>query len=219
MPLWSPDGKFIAYASSPDSVYNLYEKSIESNSKPVLLLKTNSDISPKDWSSDGKYILYGYFGARSGLWVLPMFGEHKPFLYLNNGFNLPEASFSPDSKWVAYSSNESGTYQIYIQSFPEPKEKYQISTNGGRSPEWRKDGKELIYISSSNKLTAVEIKTQPHVHIGSIVPLFNVEFAGWANAYEVLNNGQDFLVNRLSTINVSKPIRVVVNWKNLLNEK
>jgi eukaryotic-like serine/threonine-protein kinase len=217
MPLWSPDGKYIAYASSPDSIYDLYEKNLASSGKPILLLKTNFNKDPKDWSSDGKYIL---FESQGNLWALPMFGDHKPFLYLSNGFNIPGASFSPDARWVAYSSNQSGKYQIYIQSFPEPKEQYQVSTNGGSSPQWRKDGKELFYISSSNKLMAVEIRTEPQVHIGSIVPLLDTDFfEGWSNMYKVLNNGQEFLANTGSTSSILKPLKVVVNWKNLINEK
>jgi len=215
-PIWSPDGNNIVYASSPDTVYDIYEKSLNSNGKPKLLVKTNFGKTPLDWSSDGKYILYE---SQGDLWVVPMFGDHKPFQYLHTSFNETDGVFSPDGKWIAYSSNESSRYEVYIQSFPEPKQKYQVTTNGGRSPDWRKDGKELFYFSSDNKFMAVNIKTTPQLAVGITRPLFNAEFGGFSGAYAILDNGQHFLMNRFSTSNSSKPLSVIVNWKSLLNEK
>jgi len=215
-PVWSPDGKNIAYSSSPDSVYDIYEKSLNDNGKPKLLLKTNYSKSVLDWSLDRKYILYL---SQDDLWILPMFGDYKPFQYFHSDFIEDAGAFSPDGKWIAYSSNESGRDEVYIQSFPKPKQKYTVSTNGGSHPKWRKDGKELFYLSPDNILTAADIKTEPILIIGTPKPLFKVSSIEYFNMYAAINNGNNFVVNRFLTDITHKPLRVIVNWRSLLNEK
>ena len=215
-PLWSPDGKSMVYASSPDAVYDIYEKEIGSNSTPKLLLKTEFNKYPDDWSLDGKYILYE---TQDDLWVLPMTGDRKPIKYLNTPFTEWSGSFSPDAKWIAYTSNESGRDEVYIQSFPELKQRYQVTTNGGNGPKWRKDGKELFYCTSDQKLMAVSIETNPKFTIGIPKELFKADLWVYSNRYAVLDNGQHFLINKISTSSFSKPLKVIVNWKSLLNQK
>ena len=104
-PLWSPDGTKIVYASSPDTVYDIYEKNVRGTTEPTLILKTNFSKNPRDWSSDGKYILYEIQGD---LWALPMTGDRRPFQVTQTSFYESDGTFSPDGHWVAYSSNESG---------------------------------------------------------------------------------------------------------------
>jgi Tol biopolymer transport system component len=222
-PVWSPDGKTIVYSSSPDSVYNIYEKNIEIDAKPKLLFKNNIVVkSPFDWSKDGKYILLGVFDpeTKADIWLMPMFGDKKPFPYLQTKFNEYAGSFSPDSKWLAYSSDETGRPEVYIQNFPEPGKKYVVSTEGGRYPKWSKDGNELFYISTNGYMTAVDIKLKDKPEIGKAKKLFKVNhLLPYPNMYEVLNNGQSFLFNNWEFNSKIKSLRVIVNWRDLLNDK
>ena len=221
MPVWSPDGTKIVYASSPDSVYDIYEKDYNEQSKPKLLFKSNFFKTPCDWTSDGKYILVGAITSATGsdIWIIPTFGDKKPFPYLQSKFNETPGSFSPDGKWIAYSSDETGRPEVYIQSFPEPGKRYVISTKGGSYPKWRKDGKELFYISSNSNLTAVEIKLNKKPEIGETRTLFKIGRQFYPNMYAVLNNGQNFLANDINSNSTFSFLQVVLNWKYLIDEK
>ena len=221
MPVWSPDGEKIVYSSSPDSVYDIYEKSLDGESKPKLLFKNNLFKTAADWSSDGKYILLGVYNpvTQLDLWVMPMFGDKKPYPYLQSKFNEMPGSISPDGNWVAYSSDETGRSEIYIQSFPEPGKKIAVSTRGGIYPKWRKDGKELFYISADDSLSVVEIKLNNQPEIGKTRALFKIDKLEYPNMYAVLNNGQDIMVNNSKYQTTIKSVRVIANWKSLLNEQ
>jgi Tol biopolymer transport system component len=111
-----------------------------------VLLKSAEPKAPHDWSPDGKFILYGLLSSKGAtdLWLLPLFGDQKPTPFIQTEFNESQGRFSPDGRWVAYISNESGPFQIYVQSFPSSGGKWQVSTNGGAQPQWRRDGKELF---------------------------------------------------------------------------
>ena len=215
-PLWSPDGKKIVYASSPDTVYDIYEKDVSGTTEPTLILKTNFTKYPYDWSSDGKYILYG---TKGHLWALPMTGDRKPIQLTHTSFSEWNGTFSPDVQWIAYTSNESGSNEIYVQSFPEPTQKYRVSVNGGSAPRWRPDGKELYYVSPENMLTAIDVRKTPQITFGAPQKLFKADIGSYLNMYSVLDNGQHFLVNKWETNKISKPLQVIVNWKSLLNKK
>ena len=124
------------------------------------MLKSNEAKKTDDWSPDGKYILYEKVDPKSkfDLWVLPTSGDNKPVPYLQTESNEAHARFSPNGKWVAYASDESGRTELYVQSFPAGRGKWQISTSGGDQPSWRRDGKELFYVAPDGKLRAVEIE-------------------------------------------------------------
>ena len=215
-PLWSPDGSKIVYASSPDTVYDIYEKNVSGTSEPTLILKTNFTKYLLDWSSNGKFLLYQ---AKGDLWALPMTGDRKPIQLTNTSFNEWQGAFSPDVHWIAYSSDESGFNEIYLQSFPEPTLKYRVSVNGGRAPRWRPDGKELYYVSPENMLLAVDVKRTPQITFGVPQKLFKANVGSYINMYSVLDNGQHFIVNKWATNNTSQPLQVIVNWESLSDKK
>src|SRR5262249_36630279 len=132
-----------------------------------------------DWSPDGRYLLYMAVDpkTRSDLWVLPVAsgtaGDRKPVPYLRTPAWEAQGQFSPDGRWIAYTSDESGQSQIYVQSFPAGGGKYQVSTGGGTQPRWRRDGKELFYIAADGKLMAVDVKTAPKFEIDVPKALFD----------------------------------------------
>jgi Tol biopolymer transport system component len=114
---------------------------------------------PSDWSSDGRFLTYYRTDPKTGLdiWVLPLDGDRKPFPLIQTEFNESQSQFSPDGRWVAYVSDETGGPQIYVQSFPKLTGKWQVSTDGGTQPRWRHDGKELFYLALDQQLMAVTV--------------------------------------------------------------
>jgi len=160
-PMWSPDGLRIVWASNRNGPFDLYIKSASGTDQEELLIKMGTGTGwGTDWSRDGRFILYQMPGAKTGqdLWVAPQFGDRKPFPYLQTQFDEQEGRFSPDGKWVAYVSNESGRDEIYVQAFPPSGAKFQISSGGGSEPQWRMDGTELFYLAADQMLMAVPVK-------------------------------------------------------------
>jgi dipeptidyl aminopeptidase/acylaminoacyl peptidase len=145
------------------------------------------------------------------LWILPLFGDRKPFPFLNTPSYEKEVRFSPDGRWLAYVSDESGKNEVYIQSFQKSGEKRTISTAGGSQPVWRRDGKELFYLAADNRLMVVPVKVGSSFESGVPAALFRIDPAV-EHAYDVTSDGQRFLVNTNVTRAESLPITVVVNW-------
>src|SRR5207249_5041905 len=129
---------------------NLFQKPANGAGQEQILVAAKNSNFADDWSRDGRYIIYEYEDPKTkyDLWVLPMFGDRKPFPYVQSDFNEAHAKFSPDGKWVAYGSDEIGRTEIYVRRFPNAGAgKWQVSTGGGDQPYWRADGKELFYLA------------------------------------------------------------------------
>jgi eukaryotic-like serine/threonine-protein kinase len=154
------------------------------------------------------------------IWILPLFGDQKATPYLQSEFSETQARFSPDGRWVAYTSNESGNFQVYVQSFPASGGKWQISTDGGGQPQWHGEGKELFFLSPDKKLMVVEVNgAESTFKAGVPKALFEartiptVPFYGFnASYYAVSGNGQRFLVSTLAGESTPTPLTVVLNW-------
>lgn len=163
-PLWSPDGMQILYANKRSGRWDFYVKAATGAGHERLLLKFGArNAWGTSWSQDGRFIMYGEGTPcdKTGLdlWIAPQFGDRKPYPYLQTQFNEVSGVYSPDGRWVAYASDESGRYEIYVQSFPLSGAKFQVSTGGGTEPVWRKDGTELFYEASDQNLMAVPVKS------------------------------------------------------------
>ena len=227
-PVWSPDGSHLLYGFLTSGGYagQLLQKAAGGNSPEELLLQAGINGYPNDWSSDGKWIVYRRDEAKTAadLWLLPMSGDRKPTPYLQTPFAETNGRFSPDARWLAYQSNESGTSQVYVQSVPPNGSKYQVSSNGGSQPQWRRDGKELYYISSDRKLMAVPIKLGDTVEAGAPEALFPVSpvSTAFAVGFSVspARDGQRFLVNVPvgGDAAVVAPINIVTNWQSVLKK-
>ncbi|PYL05706.1 MAG: hypothetical protein DME33_15800 [Verrucomicrobia bacterium] len=217
-PAWAPDGKSIAFNSSRSGSIDLYVKPSSGGSEE-LLFKSSNPKGPHDWSVDGRFILYGESDPKTNidLWVLPMFGDRKPIPFLQTAFIETQGRFSPDGKWIAYASNESGPFQVYVRPFPPSGSQWMVSTNGGNQPRWRRDGKELFYLGPDRKLMVVDVKEDANkFETSSPRALFEMRIGtfnqGAAAAYEVARDGQRFLVNTQIEESSPSPLTVVMNW-------
>ena len=180
----------------------------------------HSNTIPTSWSPDGKYLIYSMVVAGSGydLWLLPNPGvmPHNPkaVKFLGSASDEIQASFSPDGRFVAYASNETGTYQVYVQTFPLSDRKWPVSTHGGYEPQWRGDGSEIYYLSEDRKLMAVQVGAGPS--FGVPKPLFQTRVSGGVDPlrmhYVPARDGQRFLVNTQIGDPTPNPITVVLNW-------
>jgi len=213
-PVWSPDGSRIIFSANNNS---MYEKPTNGAGEENLLSGGLINSRPQDWSPDGRFVVYEDFGRTTGqdLRLLPLEGDRKPRPYLATTFDERDAQFSPDGRWMAYASNESGLLQVYVQSIPAGGSKFQISSAGGSQPRWRRDGKELFYISADAKLMAVELKINNTFEAGSPKALFDLDLSATAAgrwAYQPAADGQRFLV--LSNARSASPlITIVLNWQ------
>ena len=217
-PVWSSNGGYIIFTPNGQGVDELYKKPVGGMGEEELLLKSGGLNWSNDMSWDGRFLIYGhqdFNSAYSELWVLPLSGDRKPFPFLQRKFNDLEGEFSPNAKWIAYASDESGKLEVYVQPFPKSGAKWMVSTKGGRLPKWRKDGKELFYLSEDSKLMAVNIKYESAFEASPPKALFTHVF--WTNpvsqnTFSVASNGQRFLV--LTPVGEQKPvpINMVLNW-------
>jgi Tol biopolymer transport system component len=221
--VWSPDGSRLIFAFLSLNSYSsdIYQKPAGGNGQEELLLHGGVNANSEDWSPDGKWMVYVQTGQNtaSDLWLLPLSGDRKPVPYLQTPFDELSPRFSPDGKWMAYQSNESGQFQVYVQTVPVSGAKYQISTAGGTAPHWRRDGKELFYVSADRKVMAVPVKLGATVEAGAPQPLFPitpVALNGLGNFfYTPMRDGQRFLVNTLAggEAAAAPPITVITNWQ------
>jgi Tol biopolymer transport system component len=174
---------------------------------------------PSDWSRDGKYILYTR-GADLWFAALP---ELKGSLFLKAPSILRNGQFSPDGKWVAYASNETGKWEIYVTSFPDARGRWQVSTSGGEQPRWRADGKELFYLSSDEKIMAAPVTTEAKFDNGTPAALFQASprqpiLPFDLFVYDVSRDGQRFLINTPVKQAKMTPMSIVLNWTAKLNK-
>jgi eukaryotic-like serine/threonine-protein kinase len=215
--IWSPDGSRVVFASTRKGHYDLYQKASSGAGTEEVLVEDNSEKTPVSWSPDGRFILYSSTGSHPGtdLFVLPLSGDRKPVPFLQTRFSEGQGQFSPDGRWVAYTSFESGRAEVYVAPFPGPGGKWQISTAGGSSPRWRRDGTEIFFLASDNALMAAAVNGKASsFQVGAVKPLFQTHLVGPPHEYDVSADGQKFLINSAPQQNgaAPAPITVVLNW-------
>ncbi|ABF39268.1 serine/threonine protein kinase [Candidatus Koribacter versatilis Ellin345] len=220
LPVWSPAASEIAFVTNRELHFSVYRKSVDGHATESVLINDLPDNYPNDWSRDGKYFLYVH---GTGLWYLT-FSDMTKKEFLNAGTSaLKTGHFSPDGKWIAYASNESGKWEIYVTSFPDAKGKWEISSGGGEQPHWRGDGKELYYLSSSAKMMAVPVTTGANFSAGTPAALFQAdprELVATTEqvGYDVSSDGQKFLINSAIRNGESQQVTVILNWNEKLNK-
>ena len=220
--IWSPDGSKICYASNQGGTYNLYSRTSSGAGGAELMLQTNQDKFPFDWSPDGKFMIFGVNGgAQTGqdLWLLSV-QDRKASPFVQTEYNESDGRFSPDGRWIAYDSNESGQTEVYIKPTMGEGSRWQVSTSGGAFPLWRRDGKELYYLSPENKVMVAETILKPStIDVSNVHPLFDVAGIAQPGSYDVSHDGKRFLLNMLSETQNQTPMTIVVNWDAELKTK
>ena len=216
---WAPDNKTIFYGSSTTGTPHISAKAADgSGSERVLLATPNVVEIPSSVSPDGRYLAYlrKDLAKDAGLhiWVLPLFGDGKPFPLVQSAPEAKDAVISPDGKWMAYQSNESGRREVYVTAFPGGGAKWQVSTDGGTVPRWRGDTKELFFLDSSDHIVAVDVDAAGNaVHLGVPHALFQaIGIQRDYGAYDVTADGKKFLINSGNITEGSDPFTLVQNW-------
>jgi Tol biopolymer transport system component len=220
VPIWSPDSTKLVFNSTRKVVNNLFIKNSDGTGEEKCLVCDERAKWPNDWSRDGKYVLY----TRGTDLCFVAFPDLKPKLYLKAIASIKNGQFSPDGKWVAYASNETGKWQVYVTSFPDAQGKWQVSSEGGEQPRWRGDGKELFYLSLESKLMAAPVTIGSKFDSGPPIALFRAT-PRQANSlldqfvYDVTRDGHRFLVNTQVKNAETEPMTVVLNWDAELKKK
>jgi serine/threonine protein kinase len=223
LPVWSPDGQQIVFASNRDGgKFNLYLKSAGGARPEELLLKTDLNKFATDWSADGRYIVYYEINPKTqrDIWLLPLFGDRKPIPLLQGEYSEWFGRLSPDGRWIAYMSDETGSVEVYVQTVPTSGNKWKISNGGGFYPRWRREGKELFYTRGQNELMAVDIKAAVAPNKFDVGPSQSVFRTGIIQGYDVTSDGQRFLFDGSEeSLRTNYSLTVVANWPDALLSK
>jgi eukaryotic-like serine/threonine-protein kinase len=214
--LWTPDGKRVTYASNRAEPWRLFWKPFDGSGKEeILLARGTGDQQPYSWSADGKVLIYSDVtpGQGQDIWALPIDGDRQPRPILQTSASEVDARLSPDGRWLAYASDESGRYEVYVQSFSGSGGKWQISADGGREPVWAHNGRELFY-RSGDKMMAAEVAAQPTFQVATSQLLFQGPYEGTTSIspdYDVTAD-QRFLMVQRSEQSSPAHFNVVLNW-------
>jgi Tol biopolymer transport system component len=219
-PIWSPDDSQLALSSTRTGAFNLYVKpTTGAAEEQPLHTATTDDERAQSWSPDGRYIVFDSRPqSRLGLpqiAILPMTGDRKPFLYLNSAHINSGGQVSPDGRWLAYGSNETGRMEVYVSLFPQAKGKWQVSFTGGQFPRWRKDGRELFYCRTDGALMVAEVTPgRDSFAVGSATQVTERRIFQGNNLapYDVFPDGQRLVMPAVKSESMHAPLTLMTNW-------
>ena len=217
--VWTPDGKTIFFGSNRKGGMHMYTEASDGAGPEQALLEGDDAFEyPESVSPDQRFLVYMRVATdkrtATDIYALPLSGERKPFPIVQNAFNNMQPRISPDGRWMAYSSNESGRYEVYVTGFPGGGAKWQVSTSGGSFPNWRRDSRELFLLDAADNVMAVDVNTTANgVRMGTPQALFH---AGGVQTqqgpYTVTADGKKFLINTGDVKEENQPFTLVQNW-------
>jgi eukaryotic-like serine/threonine-protein kinase len=222
-PVWSSDGSRIVFASSREngatSGLNLiYQKPVNGSNDEEVILRSPETTFPTSWSRDGRFLLLTAVDPKTSndVWMLSMEGDHKRTRLIGTKFGEAQARFSPDSRWIAYTSDASGRNEVYIRAFPDATEDIIVSSGGG-SPRWRPKGRELYYLAPDRKVMVVDVGVNAKLQPGKPQPLFQAP--GVLSAWDVTPDGNRFLFAMPVEQGTSAPFTIVQNWTTAMERR
>ncbi|MBI2682145.1 MAG: protein kinase [Acidobacteriales bacterium] len=222
-PIWSPDGNFLVYGSSnQNKALRIFRKAVNGDSPPEQIADLKEGLIPTSWSHDGRFIAFTnstpFEDSKQDILTMSMEGDHKLTPFMRTPFNERAARFSPDGKWVAYSSDESGRYEVYQAPFPGGGRKWQVSNAGGSQPLWSKNGTELYYFAPDNTIMAVSVSSAgAEPRFGVPTALFKAPPRNFnVSIYDVTRDGK-FLISSAPDESTA-PLTLISNWPTLLQK-
>jgi Tol biopolymer transport system component len=218
-PTWSPDSSQVAFTSTRNGGFSVYVKPVTGAAEEKLLHATPEDERPESWSADGRFLVINSRPRSRQMNVevaiLPLAGDRKTFSFLNAPYASSSGQLSPDGRWLAYVSTESGRPEVYVASFPEAKGKWQVSYSGGHTPRWRRDNRELFFCRQDGILMAAEVTAgKDSFAVGSVKPLSQRRIFQnlFVAAYDVFPDGQRFIMSAVKPEALHAPLTLVTNW-------
>jgi len=213
-PIWSPDGNYIAYQSTHNDGYGLFVKSVSGVDLARLVYSSEYRIWPESWSADGKYL-----GISPGIvigfdiWVVPLDTSLEPFAYLSSLFGECEPAISPNGRWMAYASKESGKEEVYVSPFPNPTGKWQVSINEGDRPRWSNDGQRLYYLDNAGNIMVAQVEgAGSSFSVGKVTQMFRIRGFKPGSVYDLFPDNKRFLVNSIVGSRLNSRLTLVQNW-------
>jgi Tol biopolymer transport system component len=218
-PAWSPDGLELAFSSTRAGPFNAYVKPITGATEEKQVRPNPDDERPQSWSRDGRLLIVDSRPESRQISpeisILSLMGDAKPFSYLNAPYANSGGQISPDGRWLAYVSNESGRPEVYVSPFPQAKGKWQVSSTGATTPRWRRDGRELFFCGTDGILMAAEVTARKDSFaVGSILPLSErrVFQTFYSATYDVFPDGQRFIMSAIKPEVLHAPLTLITNW-------
>ena len=220
-PLWTPDGKRVVYTSLRNGLWGLYWTPVDGSGPEELLLARKNWLFATSWSADGRFLAFSEQDPKTGvdIWILPVGGDRKPYPFVRSSFREWFGEFSPDGRWIAYESNESGRSEVYLRPFPGPGGKWQVSTEGGARPEWSRDGRELFYFEN-DKIMRVTVDGGQALAVGRPELLFPCNCFDSGRYYEVTPDAKHFvLIQNAQPVSPVAELNLVLGWGHELERR